>query len=127
MNYTETQVQEIIYKETIKKKFEEYFNLEEGWFIDETYKNGEVEIFFDQKHYFEIKLDKDWEIYDIDILNKFKYYYTPDVEGANKYLEDCLHQEKGFTVQVTPSIFIPDVDVILNQINPHIKFYSDDK
>ncbi len=125
MNSTESQVQEIITRETAKKQFAEYFNLEEGWFIDDTFANGEIEEKDGGKAYFEIKMYEEYYIYNIDISPKFKYYYTPDVEGANKYLGDCLHQGIGFHYELLTNDPFVDPTEIRSKINPHIKFSSD--
>jgi len=80
---------------TPQQKFANYFNLKEDFVVEDvvidgyTYHEG-------QEFTFSSEMEPDETLdFDEDYVEKYKEYYTRDIEGANKYLEFAIASERG--------------------------------
>ena len=75
---------------TAKQKFANYFNLKEDFYVEDTQINGWAE-HEGQEFDFQAYLILD-DVFDFDeeYVEKFKDFYTRDLEGANNWLDICM-------------------------------------
>jgi hypothetical protein len=80
---------------TAKQKFANYFNLKEDFYVEDTHINGWVE-HEGQEFGFQAYLILD-DVFDFDeeYVEKYKDFYTRDLEGANGWLEICMSTLRG--------------------------------
>ncbi len=82
---------------TPKEKFQKYFNLKDGFYIQDDQINGECE--HEGQHVeFELYIYDIDDIYDFDeeYVNRYKDTYTRDIKGANAWIENCIIKGFGF-------------------------------
>ena len=86
---------------TPKEKFQKYFNLKDGFYIQDDHINGECE---HEGQYVEytLELSDEDDIYDFDekYVNRYKETYTRDISGANAWIENCIVKGFGFDLDI---------------------------
>lgn len=87
---------------TPKEKFQKYFNLKDGFYIQDDQIDGECE---HEGQHVEFQLyiycNED-DIYDFDeeYVNRYKDTYTRNIEGANAWIENCINKGIGFELDI---------------------------
>ena len=86
---------------TFKEKFQKYFNLKEGFYIQDDQIDGECE--HEGQHVeFQLYIYDIDSIYDFDEgqVNRYKEIFTRDKDGANYWIEDCIVRGIGFDLSI---------------------------
>lgn len=79
---------------TPRQKFANYFNLKENFYVENTQINGWAE-HEGQKFKFSAYFIGDVFDFDEEYLEKYKNFYTRDLNGANHWLEICISTCRG--------------------------------
>ena len=86
---------------TPKEKFQKYFNLKDGFYIDDNHINGECK--HEGQHVeFQLYIYNEDGIYDFDeeFVNQHKDFYPRDIDGANAWIENCIVKGFGFDLDI---------------------------
>ena len=80
---------------TPKEKFQNYFNLKKDFYVEDDQISGWA-THEGQEIRFIAYLHLD-EVFDFDekYVEKYKNYYTRDIDGANNWLDLCISTERG--------------------------------